>query len=63
MDYLGQLDSIFKKKIDGVVTGLLKDRKSFVEDRYFWTNLKKEYGSLLAFAKNSISSKLKDLEL
>ena len=41
VEYLKHLDSIFKKKIDALVTGLLKDKRSFIEDGYFWEALRK----------------------
>lgn len=36
MDYISQLDSIFKKKIDVAITDLLKNKRSFTEDGFFW---------------------------
>lgn len=58
MDYLSQLDSIFKKKIDVAITSLLKDRRSFTEEGFFWAELKKEYANLVSFGQNGIRSRL-----
>lgn len=41
VEYLNHLDSIFKKRIDALVTGLLKDKRSFLESGYFWESLSK----------------------
>jgi hypothetical protein len=56
IEFLKQLDSLFRKKIEAFVNKTLENREMFIKP-IFWKELQKEYELVIQLGSNNIRNK------
>lgn len=62
IEFLKQLDSLFRKKIEAFVNRTLENRDMFIKP-VFWKELQREYESMIQLGSNNIRNKFEELGL